>query len=328
MSRELVVIDLGGTHARFAVAAIDERTGRPTIGEVTTLATGRFASLADAWCAFERQSNRHLPRAVAIAAAGPVRGGRVELTNQPWEIDRDAIARSVGFDMVILLNDLEAIAYAIAHARDDELTHICGPEGPLPKNGLTSVVGIGTGLGTAMLVRNGGDVETHAAEGGHMGFAPVDAAEDRLLDDLRKSFGRVSVERAAAGPAIVAVHRLIGGKGQRDDRQLWQAALANDDGDAREAANRICRSIGSFASDLALAQGANAVVLTGGLGRRLEPLLGPSGFAERFRDKGRFADDMASVPVKLLTMEQPGLIGAAVAFVSSDRPPSGPATAS
>ncbi|HWJ59566.1 MAG TPA: ROK family protein [Sphingomicrobium sp.] len=315
---EIVAIDLGGTHARFAIASQKNRSARPILGEVITLSTGDYPSLADAWRDFEHKAEKSLPRCAAIAAAGPVHDGRIEMTNQPWDIDRQSIASAVGLDHVFLINDLEAIAQAAAHAHNDELADISGSPEPLPADGLISIVGIGTGLGTAMLIRKAGSVETRAAEGGHIGFAPVDDFEIKLLGQLQNQFGRVSAERVASGPGIVAIHELIGGKPGASDQELWRKAMSGSDADAEEAARHVCRSLGSFAGDLVLAHGANAVILTGGLGRRLEGLLPGSGFIERFRAKGRFADDMARIPVKLLKMDQPGLLGAAIAFFSSE----------
>ena len=69
-----------------------------------------------------------------------------------------------------------------------------------------------------------------------------------------------------------------------------------------------------MSGDLALAHGANAVVIAGGLGFRIREHLPRSGFADRFIAKGRFERRMESIPVKLITHPQPGLYGAAAAF--------------
>ena len=80
------------------------------------------------------------------------------------------------------------------------------------------------------------------------------------------------------------------------------------------AVERFCLSLGSVAGDLALAQGGSGVVIAGGLGLRIKDVLMASGFAERFRAKGRFEALMAALPVKLIIHPQPGLLGAAAAF--------------
>ena len=95
---------------------------------------------------------------------------------------------------------------------------------------------------------------------------------------------------------------------------MWQRGISGEDALAAAAIERFCRSLGSIAGDLALAHGAAGVVIAGGLGLRIRDILLRSGFADRFRAKGRFETIMAAMPVKLVTHPQPGLFGAAAAF--------------
>ena len=75
------------------------------------------------------------------------------------------------------------------------------------------------------------------------------------------------------------------------------------------------RWLGGVRGGVALAQGGvGGVGIAGGIGYRLRDHLPKSGFAQRFRAKGRFAQLMATIPVKLITHPQPGLFGAAAAF--------------
>ena len=99
-----------------------------------------------------------------------------------------------------------------------------------------------------------------------------------------------------------------------DDKTLWQLGLSGEDSLAAAAVDRFCQSLGSVAGDIALAQGGSGVVVAGGLGLRIRDVLLRSGFAERFRAKGRFEAMMSEIPVKLITHPQPGLFGAAAAF--------------
>ena len=102
-----------------------------------------------------------------------------------------------------------------------------------------------------------------------------------------------------------------------DDRELWLSAMTDADPVAIEACQRFCMILGSVAGDLALAHGANAVVIAGGLGLRLKDKLLDSRFDERFVAKGRFRALMETIPVKLITHPQPGLFGAAAAFAQA-----------
>ena len=141
----------------------------------------------------------------------------------------------------------------------------------------------------------------------------------RMLARLRKRYVRVSIERIACGSGLVNIYEALGaieGKAVRevDDIELWTMAMEGSDALAAAALDRFFLSLGAVSGDLALAHGANAVVLAGGLGYRLRDRFERSGFAGRFIAKGRFERRMQNIPVKLVTHPQPGLYGAAVAF--------------
>jgi glucokinase len=314
----IVSVDIGGTHARFALAEV--RDGRVvSLGEATTLKTSEHASFQTAWEDYGRIVGKALPRAVAIAIAGPVQGEIIRFTNNPWIIRPALICEKLGVDAFTLVNDFGAVGHAVAQAESDHFQHLCGPDLPLPETGTISIIGPGTGLGVAHVFRDGGDYRVQATEGGHIDFAPLDTIEDAILAHLRKRYRRVSVERVVSGPGLVEIFEALavieGQAVQRyDDKALWQRGLSGEDSLAAAAVDRFCQSLGSVAGDIALAQGGSGVVIAGGLGLRIKDVLLRSGFAERFRAKGRFEAMMAAIPVKLITHPQPGLFGAAAAY--------------
>ena len=318
MTRQIAVADVGGTHARFALAEIDG--GRiVALGDPVTLKTSEHGSFQLAWQEFGRRIGGELPNELAIAFAGPVGGDLLKLTNNPWVIRPALIKERLGVDRYTIVNDFGAVAHAVATLGSGDFRHLCGPERPLPDEGVISVVGPGTGLGVAALLRRAGTYEVIETEGGHIDFAPLDVLEDRILVELRRSFRRVSVERIASGRGLWNLYEALGaieGKGLtfRDEKDLWAAALAGSDSLANAALDRLCLTLGAVAGDMALAQGAAAVVIAGGVGLRLADYLPRSGFRDRFIAKGRFERRMDEMPVKLITHPQPGLIGAAAAF--------------
>ena len=317
---QIVAIDIGGTHARFALAEVGG--GRVLgLGEVCTLKTAEHASLQTAWEAFGASAGRPLPNAAAIAVAGPVQGEVLKLTNNPWVIRPAWIPTKLGAERYTLVNDFGAVAHAVAQLGDEHFRHLCGPDRPLPEEGVISIVGPGTGLGVAQLLRLGGGYHVMETEGGHVDFAPLDGLEDRILLQLRQRHRRVSVERVASGMGLTNLYEALAAiEGRdlkyRDEKALWQAAMTGEDSLAAAAFDRFCLSLGAVAGDIALAQGAQAVVIGGGLGLRLAGHLPRSGFRDRFIAKGRFERRMDEMPVKIITYGQPGLFGAAAAFAA------------
>lgn len=318
MSAELVVADIGGTHARFAIASIAE-DGAIALGEPAVLKTGDYVSLQTAWEEFARQCGGAVPAQAAIAIAGPVTGEAVQMTNNTWLIHTGRMGEQLGLERVTVLNDFAAVAHGVANAPASDFTTLAGPDGPLPDLGTISVIGPGTGLGVAHFHRTAAGYHVQATEGGHVDFAPVDAIDDAILNRLRQRHRRVSAERVVSGPGIVEIHAALAAHEGRpvpelDDRTIWETGTRRSDPLAAAAVDRFCQALGSVAGDYALAHGASAVVIAGGLGYRLREVIRTSGFAERFRFKGRYEQMMAGIPVKLITHPQPGLYGAAAAF--------------
>lgn len=320
---EIVSVDIGGTHSRFSIAKI--KGGKVvSLSPEITLKTGDHASFQMAWENFSAQAGRPLPPAAAICLACPISGDVLKLTNNPWIIHPARLPETLGVEKLTLVNDFAAVAHAVAHVGDGHLRHICGPDGPLPRKGVTGIVGPGTGLGVGGFLRTGrgpDGAEYHVlpSEGGHIEFAPLDSIEDAIARRLRPRFRRVSVERIVSGPGLINIYETLAAIEGRaitmsDDKTLWTAALEGSDALAVAALDRFCLSLGAVAGDIALVQGASAMVVAGGLGYRLADHLPRSGFQQRFTAKGRFEAMMNGLPVKLITHPQPGLLGAAAAF--------------
>ena len=316
---EIVAIDIGGTHARFAIADIEG--GRVAgLRDEVVLKAAEHASLQTAWEAFGRRLGRPLPRAAGLAVACPVGGEVLQLTNNPWVIRPALIPEKLGVDRYCVVNDFGAVGHAVAQLGAADFRHLCGPDQALPETGVISIVGPGTGLGVAMVSRSPDGARILETEGGHADFSPVDSLDDQILQKLRQSYRRVSIERIVSGPGLANIHTALAAIEGRavpamPDAALWALALSGRDSLAAAAFDRFCLGLGGAAGDIALTQGAAAVVIAGGLGLRIADRLGASGFEGRFRAKGRFEGRMAAMPVKLITYPEPGLFGAAAAFL-------------
>ncbi len=309
------VADIGGTNARFAKAYVDQDQAI-VLGDPVTLATGDYATFAQAWDAFLASDPGVRPRGASLALAGPVSQSRFKLANADWTFDNETLADEVGLDRLVLLNDFEAIAHAIAgDLSAGHLEHIAGPSSGLPEDGTITVIGPGTGLGIAYLRIVDGCALIQATEGSHIDFAPVCDLDDRVLALLRARHDRVSVERVISGDGIAWIHAALTGQPTPGDPlPIWRAGLSGQDALAARAVAHFVTTLGRIAGDYALAHGSGGVVLAGGLGLRLHEHFAEPAFHDSFIAKGRYCAMMEAIPIKLITHPQPGLLGAAHAF--------------
>lgn len=311
----IVAGDIGGTHARFALADLVPGK-RPVMHEMKRYRTREHQGLASAWRAFQRDVGGDLPEAASMGVAAPMSGDVLRFANSGWTIDRRTTAAELGLAKLHLLNDFGAVAHAVSVLGDDELKHLAGPPGSLPAQGPVSVIGPGTGLGVAILWRRGGEVDVIETESGHIGFSPVTRDEQALAEEIARRYGRASVERVVSGPGLIDLYRHFGGGDWDigDAGGLWSAAVEGRDPAAVQALDQLVKCFGSAAGDMALAHGAIAVIVSGGLAARMEERLAGPLFAGRFLAKGRYRAHMQRVAVKRATYAEPGLLGAAVAF--------------
>jgi glucokinase len=319
--REIVAGDIGGTNARFCVAEVEDGHVL-SLSEPVKVRTSEHESFAGAWAVFAEQLGRAVPQEATIAIASPIHGEAMKLTNNPWTIRPAALKQQMGLEALRFVNDFGAVGHALSQLRPHDYQHLAGPETGLPANGVITVLGPGTGLGVAHVLRQGGKAFVMESEGGHVGFAPLDEFEDSLLARLRTRHGRVSAERVVSGPGLREIYTSLTMQESApsefsDDTALWQAGICGTDELAAAAVQRFCLALGAVAGDFALAHGAQAVVIAGGIVTRLAGMLPRTGFARRFTTKGRFEALLANIPVKLIIHPDPGLLGAAAAAAST-----------
>ncbi|TXG85566.1 MAG: glucokinase [Sphingomonadales bacterium] len=317
--KQAIVGDIGGTHARFALAACSGDGGL-TLSHTAKLKTADHTTLEAAYREYAASLPVAAPRRAVIAVATAVGQDEIRFTNNPWTFRRTQIAQNLGLERVDILNDFGAIARSIPYVGSEHLVAVRDTGQPLPEKGVISVVGPGTGLGVAMLVRQGDRDTVIETEGGHIGFAPFDRVEQEIARRLLGRFLRVSVERLVSGPGFLMVYEgLAAIEGHAivpvDDRTLWTKAIDGSDTFARAALERFCAMLGSALGDYALAQGAQGVVIAGGLVPRFIDVLKASPFLSRFQAKGRFETMMQTIPIFVCTHPEPGLLGAATSLL-------------
>lgn len=249
--------------------------------------------------------------------------GRCTATNLPWVVDEASLAAGIPARRVKLLNDLEATGYGILELPPPSLAPL---QTGAPRQGNMVLIAAGTGLGEALLIWDGARHRVVASEGGHADFAPRTDLEMELFRFLRREFGRVSYERVLSGPGLTNIYRFLrasdGGaepdwlRARMDagdpSAVVAEVALAERDPRAVHALDMFVSIYGAEAGNLALkALAVGGVFVGGGIGPKVREKLEDGRFIAAFRDKGRFADLMATIPVHLALEPRAALLGAA-----------------
>lgn len=313
----LLVGDIGGTNARFAIA--DNKS--PGFSKEKTLACADYDSADLAIKAYLRQVRAAKPNVICLAVAGPIVDGSVRFTNNPWRITRDDLREEFGTDAVRLLNDFEAIAFSVPFLGASDCLPIgLPPPADLDKDDYTvAVIGPGTGLGAVGLCRRGGRLFPIVGEAGHEGFAPESQVQIEILSVLRERFDRVSAERLVSGPGLENIYwaltRIHGEKrAQLGAPEIFERGTDSSDPRAAEALQMFYETLGQVAGNVALTLGAaDGVFLAGGIVRRYPELLANSRFRSGFENKGRHRSLMERIPTQLIVYREPGLLGASYA---------------
>ncbi|MEQ8387313.1 MAG: glucokinase [Alphaproteobacteria bacterium] len=317
MRAPAVIADLGGTNIRFALA----EDGQPV--QIRRFRIADFASFGDALAHYLDRvgladKGSRTPAAVAIAAAGPVRGREIAVTNNDWIVREADIKQLAPGAVVHLLNDFEAVADAIPGLTAADVAPVSAVLALLPPAAPAIAVGPGTGLGISAVIPDGeGGWRSYAGEGGHMTLAATDEAQAHVLAILRQQFGRVSLERVLSGPGLVNLWAALGAaETQRFDPYLSAGEVFDL---ARRGDLRACAAVdlfteflGAIAGDLALVFGATGgVFLAGGILPRWGETFAAERFLAAFYDKGPMTDYVRAIPVARLTLPDPALAGLA-----------------
>lgn len=341
MTRALLA-DVGGTNVRFAIAdsATPEPLERASIRRYRVESFPTFADAARQYLvdigvdsvddeladrgyvatgdASENPGAR--PTHAVCAFAGPVMGDEVRMTNHAWTISMRELQRQLGFEQVRAINDFAAMAYSIALLGDGDVQRI--GDFDLPRLGSKQkqtfvAIGPGTGLGVSALLLRDGAITVLATEAGHVGFAPTSADQQEILTRLVARLGRVSNERLLCGPGLVNLYTVLAEISGNTAEVLSPEQITEraDDGSCdicTRTVEQFCEMLGAVAGDMALAYaGWDGVYLAGGLMPALLPWLRRGEFRKHFDDKNRYSQIVATVPIVVITHDEPGLLGAA-----------------
>lgn len=302
--------DVGGTNARFALAGADGYRNEQV------LQCADFASPELAVKHYLESLSARTPEVICLAAAGPVQSNCVKFTNNSWHLKGPSLKAAFDGAHVRILNDFEAVACSLPLLRQPHLQTVGSPEIPaLDQDSFTlGVIGPGTGLGAAGLLRRNGHTFPLITEAGHVSFAPETKLQKAVWELLWQRLGRVSDERLLSGVGLENIRSALAeiqGEPAGPLKVTEIFAEADTCPLAGEAVHLFFQILGQAAGNFALATGAfDGIYIGGGIAQRYEARLAASAFREGFENKGRHRHLMERIPVMLIKHPFPGLLGA------------------
>jgi len=321
---KILVGDLGGTHTRLAVAEVTPN--QVVLSRVERYINREHADLHAILRQFLVAEEDMGETQCCLAVAGPTDGTHVQFTNLDWRIDTTDLSAQFGFSRCRLINDFSAVGWGLNTLADSALHPL--QAGQPMHAGARVALGAGTGLGVSLCTWRDGYYQPWASEGGHLGFAPLNPEQDRLLVFLRTLYGRVSLERILSGPGLVDLFRFCLAESGQNDHPLLasaqpaaaisQAGLAGHDAAASRSLHLFSAIFGQTAGDWALGcQASGGIFLAGGIAPKMLPALSNGDFLAGFSAKGRYSDWMRQIPVAVVLDPDIGLKGAAFAAAQS-----------
>ncbi|MEM8548721.1 MAG: glucokinase [Pseudomonadota bacterium] len=296
-----LLADIGGTNSRVALYE------NQTLAAVHKFRNAQFATI-ELMLRAAIVALRATPTAAVIAIAGPTVGDDLRLSNRDWSFNRPALRETLGLKELHVVNDFEALAYAVPLLGPGDYVQV-GGGGVIA--GLPCVlIGPGTGLGVASLIHVDGHDQAIPGEGGHVTLAATNADEANLIAKLQMRFDHCSAERVLSGDGLEVLHATLSG----DVASAAEISAAAHDGDSKAVATfmQFFAFLGTIAGNAALTLGARGgVYIGGGIVPANQKLFERSPFRERFVDKGRFRDYLDPIATRVITADTPALTGLA-----------------
>ena len=302
-----LVADIGGTNTRVALAH-GPRIEMTSVRRYGNAGQSGIDTVLRQYL-IETGTSEDLITGVCVAAAGPVHNGVAQMTNLPWRIERDAIARALTAERAAVLNDLQAQGHAIGHIAGTDLQTVIAQPTP-PDNAAKLVVGIGTGFNASPVFEAPSGRIVPPAEAGHVSLPICDDKLGPVIDDMRRRFNFASVEEVLSGRGISYLHEALHGEALMTP--VVMERLADGDAQATETARLFVRVMGTVIGDLSLVHlPFGGIYLVGGVSRAVAPYLERFEFAAALRDKGRFAGFMEQFGVHVVSDDYAALTGCA-----------------
>jgi len=307
----ILIGDIGGTNARFSILIDAYAEPKP----FPNVRTADYPTIDEAIQKVVLDKTSVQPRAAILAIAGPIDGDEIDLTNCDWIVRPKAMIADLGFEDVLVVNDFEAQALAVA-ALPDEYRETLGT-GSEPQMASRVVLGPGTGLGVAGLVYARHMWFPVPGEGGHVDVGPRSARDFEIFPHLKRIEGRVSAEEILSGRGVVNIYQAVCAADGvapafSNPADITAHGLGGANPQAVETLALFATYLGRVAGDMALIfMARGGVYLAGGISQKIIPALKGPEFRAAFEDKAPHSELMGTIPTFVVTHPQAALAGLA-----------------
>ncbi len=307
----ILIGDIGGTNARFSILLDAYAEPKP----FPNVRTADYPTIDDAIQKIVLDTSSVQPRSAILAIAGPIDGDEIDLTNCDWVVRPKGMIADLGFEDVLVVNDFEAQALAVA-ALSDEYREALGTSNE-PHMASRVVLGPGTGLGVAGLVYARHMWFPVPGEGGHVDVGPRSERDFQIFPHLKRIEGRVSAEEILSGRGVVNIYQAVcTADGVQpafsDPADITAHGLNGTNSQAVETLSLFATYLGRVAGDMALIfMARGGVYLAGGISQKIIPALKGPEFRAAFEDKAPHTELMGTIPTFVVTHPQAALAGLA-----------------
>jgi len=307
----ILIGDIGGTNARFSILLDAYAEPKP----FPNVRTADYPTIDDAIQKIVLDTSSVQPRSAILAIAGPIDGDEIDLTNCDWVVRPKGMIADLGFEDVLVVNDFEAQALAVA-ALSDEYREALGTNNE-PHMASRVVLGPGTGLGVAGLVYARHMWFPVPGEGGHVDVGPRSERDFEIFPHLKRIEGRVSAEEILSGRGVVNIYQAVcAADGVQpafsDPADITAHGLNGTNSQAVETLSLFATYLGRVAGDMALIfMARGGVYLAGGISQKIIPALKGPEFRAAFEDKAPHTELMGTIPTFVVTHPQAALAGLA-----------------
>lgn len=323
---QILAGDIGGTNTRLSLFERGADGALREIGKPTKFKNADHQSLDDVLKAYAPDTSAITDACFGIA--GPVEGRTVKLTNIPhWPtVTADEVARRLGIDephRVSLINDMPSHAASLSTIERDHADHVVPlVAGVTRPTGTKLIVMAGTGLGVGMLVHDAkaGIHRPVPTEAGHADLSARDDLVRGLIASMKKVVKDpvITREHLIAGPGLRAIYACLKNPAAPDlagaPKSETISATESTDPIAKRTLDVFVQLLGELCGNAAFGYLATGgIYLAGSISNSLRGRLQSAAFLEPFESTGPLGlrGLITSIPVKLVTYEETGLLGAA-----------------